>query len=318
MNDTFDFWAAGIDIDMAPACFRRKMDRAIDRRIAVMEIGRSVCFGKGGGDAPSPDPQIGKAALMNAELGEDWLDFAKEQFAVGNIRQEEMDSLTKTVIDQQLQTAEQQQDWASKDRQRYADTFQPLQDEFIKTAKEYDSPEKQAQAASEAKTDVMRSAEAQQQIGQRQMASMGLNPASGRFQGISRSADTDIALAAAGAQNNARQMIRDKGLGLRADAINMGNGLPAQSAQAASVGLNAGNSATGNSNQAMGSWRANTGIMSQGFQGAQQGYSNQGNILSNLYGKQVDAWGTQQQANATSSAGLGAAVGTVAAAALMM
>ena len=265
-----------------------------------------------GGSAPAPDPQIGAAAMKNAELGEKWLSFAQEQFAAGNVRQEEMDDLTSKVIQQQIDTQDRANKWALEDRTRYKDVFQPLQDEFIETAKNYDSPERQAEVAAEAKADVLKAADMQTQANQRQMASMGLNPASGRFQGITRATDLNTALASAGAQNSARTAVRDKAIALKADAMNVGAGLPSQSAAAAGLGLTAGNSATGNSNQAMGSWRANTGIMSQGFGGAMQGYANQGNILNNLYGNQLQAWSENQKANATSAAGIGSMVGTIA------
>jgi hypothetical protein len=144
------------------------------------------------------------------------------------------------------------------------------------------------------------------------MASMGINPNSGRFRAIERSADVNTAVAAGGASNAARQMIRDKGLALKADAINIGSGLPSQTATAAGIGLNAGNSAVNNQGAANSNFYQNNGVMGQGFGGAMQGYSNQGNILSDLYGNQVQAWQAQQQANATSAGGIGSMVGTIA------
>ncbi|MGA0525438.1 hypothetical protein ACO2WH_26715, partial [Escherichia coli] len=79
--------------------------------------------GKGGGDAPAPDPNVGVAALKNAELGQNWLDFAKQQFDVGNVRQADMDALTKRVTEQQLATQDQTNQWAQEDRARYKGTF---------------------------------------------------------------------------------------------------------------------------------------------------------------------------------------------------
>lgn len=267
---------------------------------------------KGGGSAPAADPAIGQAALKNAEIGEEWLSFAKEQFAAGNIRQDDMDALTKTVINQQLDTQDQTNKWAQEDRARTKEVFQPLQDEFIQTAKNFDTPEKQAAAAAEAAADVQKASATQQQVAGRNMASMGINPASGRFQGMTRAGDINTALASAGGQNAARQMVRDKGMALKADSINMGAGLPSSTAAAYGIGLNAGNSAVGNQGTADAGFRQNSGVMAQGFGGAMQGYNNQGSILNNLYGNQVSAWSAQQQANATSSAGLGSMIGTIA------
>lgn len=308
-----NFWGEDVFDDLS--CHERKQrgSRKLATQIAVREIGRHIAFGGkgGGGSAPSPDPQIGAAAMMNAQLGEDWLDFAKEQFAAGNIRQEEMDALTNKVIEQQLGTADQQRQWATEDRARYTGTFQPLEDEFIQEAKNYGSVERQEKAAAEAKADVMSASEQQKAITQRQMASMGINPNSGKFQAISRAGEVNTALASAGAQNNARTMIRDKGLALKADAVNMGRGLPSQSASAAGLGLNAGNMAVGNQTQANANFYQNNGVMEKGFGGAMQGYANQGNILNNLYGNQVQAWSAQQQSNAASSAGTGQLFGSV-------
>lgn len=321
MIDTQDFWSGsgGIEREIAPGSLSRRSERKHAIALCMLSIGRNVCFGGkgGGGSAPAPDPNIGVAALKNAELGEDWLKFAEEQFAVGNIRQEEMDELTKTVIDQQLATQEQQAGWATEDRARYKEKFQPLEDAYADEAKNYATPEKQAQAAAEAKTDVQKAAATQTAVQQRNMASMGINPASGRFAGVTRADTTNTALAAAGAQNNARTMVRDKGLALKADAINMGKGLPSQAATAAGIGLNAGNSAVGNQGAANANFYQNNQTMERGFGGAMQGYSNQGNILSNLYGKQVDAWSAQQQAAGASAAGTGQMVGTVVGAGIM-
>ena len=309
-----DFWtdASGAEYEVMPGRYASKARlKGMDRMIAVMEIGRNICFGgKGGGSAPTPDPLIGQAAMKNAELGEDWLRFAREQFNVGNIRQEELDALTESVTKQQMATQDETNAWAREDRTRTKEVFQPLQDEFIQAAREYDTPEKQAQAAAEARADVVKSMGLQSQANSRQMARMGINPNSGRFQEQNRLDNLNTALASAGAQNAARTQVRDKALALKGDAINIGSGLPSSAAAAYGLGMNAGNSATGNAVQANGNWLANVGIVGQGMQGAMQGYANQGNILNSLYGNQVNAWAAQQQANSTSAAGLGQLIGT--------
>ena len=312
-----DFWsdANSVEFEVAPGLFSRRarMMKGVSRKIAVMEIGRNICFGgKGGGGAPSPDPQIGQAAIKNAQIGEEWLSFAREQFDVGNIRQEELDALTRDVIEQQMNTQDETNAWAREDRQRTKDVFQPLQNEFIEEARTYDSEARQNEAAAEAGADVRQAFDLQGQVNNRNMARMGINPNSGRYQEQIRLDGVNAATATAGASNSARRQVRDRGLMLKADAINMGSGLPSSTAAAYGIGLNAGNSATGNSTQANQNWRGNIGIMGQGMGGAMQGYSNQANILNNLYGNQVNAWSAQQQANAASSAGIGSMVGTIA------
>lgn len=305
-----DFWDDALD-DLTFAERKSKGARNIHTRMKASIIGRNVCFGgKGGSPAPAPDPSIGIAARENVELGKDWLKFAEKQFAEGNKRQAATDELNTKVISQQLQAQDEANAWAREDRTRTKEVFQPVEDAFIKTAQEFDTPEKQAEAAAQAKADVLANAAVQGQSNARQMAAMGVNPESGRFAGIKRATDMNTALASAGAQNNARQIVRDKGLALKADAINIGKNLPSSTAAAYGIGTNSGNSAVANNASGNQNFYQNTGVMTSGFQGNIGANNSAGSMLNQLYGNQLSAWSAQQQANATSAAGLGSMLGT--------
>lgn len=273
--------------------------------------------GKGGSKAPAPDKNIGIAALKQAETGEDWLKFAEEQFAVGNERQKGIDALSQRVTEQQLSTQDQANQWARDDRARYESVYRPMEDKYVQEATNWDSPERQAAAAGEARADVLGAADMQRQSSNRQMTAMGINPASGRFAGTQRAGDTATALAAAGASNSARDRVRQQGLAMRADAINMGKGLPSQAASSAGLGLSAGTSAMGNTLNANNSWRSNVGIMGQGFGGAMQGYAGQASTLNSQYGNQLNAWQAENQASSANSAGLMSGLGSMAGMAMM-
>lgn len=313
MFNDLNFWGDDALDDIHFSERKSKGAKHAATRLRVMEIGRNVCFGgKGGGSpAPAPDENIGRAAMANVELGKDWLSFAKEQFAEGNERQAVTDALNTKVINQQLQSQDEANTWGREDRARTKSVFQPVEDSFVKTAQEYDTPAKQAEAAAAAKADVQANAAQQQQTSMRQMASMGLSPTSGRFAGISRAQDTNTALASAGAQNTARQIVRDKGLALKADAVNMGKGLASSTAAAYGIGTNAGNSAVANNASANASFNQNGQIMAQGFGGNINANNSAGGMLNQLYGNQLNAWSAQQQANATSAAGTGQMIGTM-------
>lgn len=269
-------------------------------------------MGKGSSSAPDPDPNIGKAALKQAETGEQWLEFAKDQFAISNERQVELDALTKRVSELQIGLAQDQATWSREDRERYESVFKPLQDEYIKEAQEYGSEERQDQAAAEARADVQQAAATARDANARNSASMGLDPTSGRYQGMERATDMGYALAEAGATNSARQNVRDKAMALKADAINLGNGLPAQALSAAGGSVGAGGAAAGTQMGANGQFLQSANIMGQGFQGAMSGYAGQAQTLNNLYSNQLDAWKAEQQVSATSAAGLGKAIGGIA------
>lgn len=260
--------------------------------------------------APAYDGGVGAAALANVELGKDWLTFAKEQYAEGNKRQAATDALNTKVINQQLATQDQANTWAQEDRSRTKSLFQPVEDALVKTANEFDTPDRQDQASAQAKADVMTNAAVQKQASARQMASMGVSPVSGRFASLNRANDTNTALASSSAQTSARNLIRDKGLALKADAVNIGKGLPSSTAAAFGIGVNAGNSAVANNASGNQNFNQNSNVMNTGYSGAIGANNSAGSMLGNLYGNQLNAWSAQQQANATSSAGLGSLVGT--------
>lgn len=285
--------------------------RKFDTCLAVVVVGRNICYGKGGSSAPDADPQVGQAAMMQAKTGADWLDFAKQQFAESTVRQDKVDKLTSDVTTQQLDDMRKASARSDDQWDRYNNLFKPIEDRMVSDAANYDTPEAQAKAAAEAKADVMSNAGQAQQQNQRQMASMGIDPRSGRYSGIDRSTDLSTALAAAGAQNSAREGVKATGMALREGVANFGRGSTSTAAQQVGLGLQAGNSASGNQLGAENNWRANGQIMSQGFQGAQQGYAGQANTLNTQQGQAIQAQGVSNQAAQAQGSQNMAIVGTV-------
>lgn len=262
--------------------------------------------------APTPDPNIGIAAAAQAELGKEYLAMSKEQFATQTERNVKVDALAEKVANSQLKAQEDASKWATEDRDRYKSVYQPMQDEFLKTANEWDSAERQDKLAGEAKADVMNASAAQSQARGRQMSAMGVNPTSGRYAGVERAADIGTSLAAAGAQNNSRNTVRNQAIALKSDAINMGNGLPSQASSSLGLGVGAGTSAMGTTTGAAANSRATYGIMQGGYQTGMQGYQNQASTLNSLYGNQLNAWSTQLAADNASSSSMMGGLGSLA------
>ena len=262
--------------------------------------------------APTPDPNIGIAAEKQAQLGVDWLNESKRQFEVANQRQVGIDAMTQRVGEQQLAASQQAQGWATEDRARYTDTFQPLQDDFIRRASEWDSPDRQASVAAEARADVMGAAASGRQTAQRQAAAMGISPASGRFAGIERQGEAATALASAGAQNAARSQVRQQGMALRGEAINLGSGLGVNPAASLGLGVQAGSAAMQGGLAAAGNARANVAGLQSGYQTAMRGFQNQAGILGAQDGRALSAWTAQTQANSQRSSSIMGGLGSLA------
>ena len=216
----------------------------------------------GKSSAPKPDKRIGQAALRAADLGEEYLTWMQDQAQI-----------TKG--------------WAEEDRARHQDTFLPLQDRMIQRAMDEDSPEQRAARASEAVADVRQQAEVGRDQRNRQMASKGVNPASGRFAGETRRAGMAEDLAAAGAANTARRQSDAMADGALANAVNLGQGLAVN--PGTSMGIS-------------------SGAAGQGFQGAMSGHQQMGNMLGQQYQTQMQAW----QANQNMWGGVGTALGSIA------
>ncbi|MBP2564638.1 hypothetical protein J2766_001197 [Agrobacterium tumefaciens] len=268
-------------------------------------------MGKGSSSAPAPDPQIGAAALKQAETGEAWLSFARDAFAISQDRQKELDDLTNRVTEQQLGLATDQAKWAREDRDRYNSVYKPIEDDFIKEATNYATEERQAEAAAEARADVQTAAANNRAATERANASMGVTPGSGRFAGVQAASDLGTTLAEAGAANTSRQAVRDKGLALKADVANLGKGLPAQAAAGAGGSVAASGTALGGAQGTNSQALAASTIMNAGYGGAMQGYAGQASTLNQQYGLQLEGWKAQQQMKAQNAAGIGSFLGGI-------
>jgi hypothetical protein len=198
--------------------------------------------------APSADPRIGDAAMKSAELGEQYLKFMREQ-------------------------ADKANNWADEDRARYKSVYQPVEDKYIADAANYASPERKAAMAAEAVADVRQNSALARGQGERRLAAVGVNPASGRAVETVRRDDASEALAAAGAENLARRQVEATADGMTANVINMGKGMAVN--PATSLGL---------ANQAAAS----------GTSGAMGGYGQQGDLLNAQWKQRMTGWEAKQ------------------------
>lgn len=147
--------------------------------------------------------------------------------------------------------AARQNGFSKEEQDRYKNAFRPIQDRLASDAMNWDSEARLESEAGKARADVMDNAALQRQMQQRQMASMGVNPNSGRFAGIERATDTMTALGAAGAQNLARDNVRAQGVQLRGEASNIGQQVLNNGQQASQLGMAATSAANGAKVQGM-------------------------------------------------------------------
>jgi|GEM_PF-5364547 len=113
--------------------------------------------------------------------------------------------------------------WATDDRQRFQDIYQPVENKFVDDALNFDSADNQERAAGAAGGLVRKSYRKVRDESNRNLARFGINPNSGRALDLNKQIDMDQAANEASQMNLARQGIRDRGIALRAGVVNQGN-----------------------------------------------------------------------------------------------
>jgi hypothetical protein len=186
-------------------------------------------------------------------------------------------------------------------------TFRPLEEQLVAEAKAYDTPERQDKEAARAQAQVGQSFAQQRENLGIDMARYGLKPEDAQLD-RSRLAEGGLSAVAA---NEARRQVEETGYARKVNAAQLGRGLPANQAQAAGLGLNAGNSASVNALAAGSSTLQSANLMQQGYGTAIAANQSAGQLGLGLYQLQTGAYNANQNRAAQESAGTGQLVGTV-------
>lgn len=240
-------------------------------------------------DAPDPDPQIGAAALANADIARESLQYFKDRDAAQQPRQAKMDALTEKLIDQQMSSSRFNDQQARDMFARYQAQGIPAEDAMYADAAGYDSKDNLDKAAGEAATDVGTQIAAANDARRRTMARMGVNPADGRALAMEQDAATQGALGTAAAMNGARDQRRQMGVMLRKDAASFARGMPGSAAQTFGTAMAAGGQASGAAGAAIGAANSTAQTMGTGFGLGIQGNNSAGSILNQEYANKTQA-----------------------------
>lgn len=260
-----------------------------------------------GKKAPDP-PDLGPLAEGSAESARIAQETAREQLTWAR----EQDGLNRTLLDRVLTSQEQVQDEtlanAQRDRARYEETYQPLEDNLIQEFQNYDSPERRQEERGRAMADVNTAFDAQRRNALQRLESYGVDPSQTRNAALDIGMRTQQAAAAAGAASAADRATEQTGRALRAEAINIGKGMPSNVAQSYGQSIQAGNSMVGNANQT-------TSTSGNAAQGANSflntsisGFGQAGNTMTQGFQNQMQA----HESNQAQLTGALSAVGGIA------
>jgi hypothetical protein len=258
----------------------------------------------------TPDTSgINRAAEANANVAQEALDWYKQQYNdQAPLRQQAIDTAGK-VSAAQLKAMGVATDQAQKDAAYREQVFQPLERGIVSDAENYDTSDRENQAAGRAIGDVTLASANARQEGARSLTRSGVNPSDGAYGAMERATDINTTLAQADAANKARLQVQSTGRAMKADAANLGRGLPSQQAAEQSIALNAGNAGVATGVTPITLAQQGTDQVGRGFSTAISG----NNSAGNLYGSAANI---QNQASQSDNAIWGA-LGNVAGASIM-
>lgn len=221
-----------------------------------------------------------EAARIQGELGREQLAFAREQYEANAPLLQEIAALQMDAQQQQMDQAQDYYDYQ-------VDTFRPLEQGLVADAERFNTEAYRDQVASQAAADAGRAFGISQQQNQRAMASMGVNPNSGRFAGMNAATGLQQAAARANAMTGARTQAEQMGYARKLDAAGLGRGLAGASNAAYAGATGAGTAAGMNAQSAgqnyMGNMAMGAGTIAAGQNMQIQGLSNVLNNQTSTY-----------------------------------
>jgi hypothetical protein len=247
------------------------------------------------GKAPKPDPAVGEAARMQAQLAKESFDFYKTTYEneLRPMMQRDLE-LRQQLQDRSLGIMDRQQDIADQQWDLYKGTYMPVEQRAAQEAMSYDSDENVNRRMGIAAANVNQQFSNAQQQNARALARYGVNPNSSAFARENAKLMSDQALASAGAQTGAAFDTQDRAIALRAGVADRGRGVTGTVGNflnsGSATGVNTGNT----SSQGVQTFQQGTGTRGMGFSTAMQGYNNQANILNQDFQNRLQSYNASQ------------------------
>jgi hypothetical protein len=245
----------------------------------------------GGKGRSAPPPDYGPIAAANEAAARINAEVAREQLAWAREQYQQDQAVTQRVLDVFLPTMESEAEAGRADRERYRTVFQPLEDRFIETATNYDTPERREIEAGRAIATVGQAFDAQRRAALAELESYGIDPSTARAGALDRGVRIAQGAISAGAATDARRVVENTGNALVGEAINIGRGYPGQVAGAYATSQNAGGGAISGR---LGTTQ--TGAQTMGT--APQYRAIEGSILGNWGGNTASMYGAWAQRDA--------------------
>jgi hypothetical protein len=264
--------------------------------------------GSKGGDAPAtPDYSAiaqsdTTAATLAASTSADQLAWAKQQYA-------DNEPYTQAYMKSMTDASNANIANATAAQSRYTSEYQPVEDQFVSEATNYNSPDQAAQRAGAGEADVASQYAGQRTAALSQLESYGIDPSTTRYAALDLGTRISQAAATAAAGTTSRNQSEATGLALQSEAINIGRGYPGQVAQSYSTAQGTGGAAVGAGNSTASTYGNLMGTPTQWSQLGLAGNTNAVGALNTGFSNEFSNYEAANQIGASNASGIGQLAG---------
>lgn len=259
---------------------------------------------EGGGGGGGNSAAQNYTAMMQAQLSQEQLNWAKQIYASEAPQREAAVDLGNQVSQAQVDQMRQQTAIAAQAQEDYNNIYRPLEQGLAADAQNYDTPERRAAASAEAVASVEKNLASQRAGTMRELERSGVDPSSGKIAALQGSMDLGAAKAKAGAGNAASKAIETVGYARKMDAASLGRGIASSQGTNAALASSLGASAMGTQQQILAAQAQGQAGMQQAYQTGISGLGQAGSQFGQMAGQASAASGAK---NANIAAGVGAA-----------
>lgn len=232
-------------------------------------------------DAPDTSG-MNAAAVQNAQIGAEQLQLAREQADRAEARQQQFDPIFMDLIKSSISSQSKADERSDQQWQQYLDIGLPAEQRLAEQAANYDTAERRAGAAAEARAAVEREGAAQRVAQNQALGRAGVSLSSGRALTLDNASRLSQAKASAGAAQAARDKVEATGMSLTDNVAKMGRGMTSTGLQAAQLALGAGSTASGQLGQQQATYNSSLAPVFQGYSGATGATTAAGNLYGNI------------------------------------
>lgn len=201
--------------------------------------GMTLEGGKGGSNAPAPDPRLVEAQIKSMGIQDNAIQKILAQSDEYAPLQKEQTQFALDTSKQAWQQSQEDRDYALGRRS----ALTGVQDVLINDARSFNTDSRREELAGQAGADVSQGYESAKRTNAAEMARMGINPADGKYGSTNNALIAQTGLAIAQGKNAARTAARTEGRALTDRAANALAGYPAMGMQTTGQGAGFGTTA---------------------------------------------------------------------------